>query len=141
MTRRPSIKTRMARLRSDRPDLARLVDQARLGLDDAEAVARDRERQKVAAQQQAAREAAEKAKIGRAWRIQGLPVPQTAADYRAYARYVMAHAPGLAGPVVHGGFPLHEAVRLAREWTRCPFPCDHQPLSADQITAFLALTW
>ena len=56
------------------------------------------------------------------------------------AEYVLAHSPGLGDSVVNDGFPLSEAVQMVMEWTGCPYPFEHKPLSAaEQQTRLEAL--
>jgi hypothetical protein len=95
--RRPSLKTRWARLRSDAPDLATLVDDGRLVLSEAEAAAAARAQARLRKEQERSGP-----QPGDAWRRCNLPVPGTPDDERAYCLYVLAHSPGLATMVVHG---------------------------------------
>jgi len=76
-------------------------------------------------------------KPGDVWRRHNLPVPQTGADYTAYARYILAHWPALGDDVISGSMKLSEAVLIVHQ-RRCPFPCDqHEPLTAGQREALM----
>ena len=129
---KPPSKARVARLRSETPDLADLVTEGVLSFNEAE-VAADVRRRKAAYAERERLAEERKPKPGDAWRRLGLPVPETPEDWRTYARYILGHSPGLADLVAKHGLFL-DAVKQVNEW--CPFPCDrHPPLSEDQILA------